>query len=420
MALRVTQQSVDVLSEATGGKIRVTQFYVEVLGTQGASLSVTDTMSLTDSATELLGGSFNESASSSLSLTDTATPATDFSRTASSAMSLSDVAATATDYPRAVSSALTLTDTSFEGVLADASSAMSLTDSATRVFDLAASNALTLTDDAHESPVIVSASNSMPLTDDAISSIKILSVSSAMTLTDLAANDIIQVSSVMSLSHTAGVNIKPETVASAILLSDSVSRLLIHVVSSALALTDDASLLAVFSQSLSSDLGLIQTVEIDIDRAGELCNYSPNIGSGPFTFSATPPTLTPGTLTLFWPVVSPSLTIVLRNPEFGNKISFNANRINRKSRGGTVQVFRKSTWPKFRTLSMNMSVLTTTQADAFKSFLNSTLGLQIGLTDHEGRTWKGIISTPDTDITEIGPGACGNYATSFQFEGELA
>jgi hypothetical protein len=398
MALRVTQQSVDVLSEATGGKLRVTQFYVEVLGTPGADLSVTSTLSLTGTATGSL--ETTHAASSTLSLTSTATEFVERSLSASSVLAFSQLADNATRV--------------------DAASVLALTDTVNQVFDRTVASVLALTDVAHESPIHLSVSTSIPLQSTAVSSIKTLSVSSAMVLTSLAKTDRLEASSVLAFTDAAETNISPHSVANAILLSDEASGSLFHMVASILSLDDDLDRMVIFKRALASDLDLVQSIEIFIDRAGELCNYSPSVGFGPFLIPATPPVLTPGTLTLFWPFVSPSLTLVLRNPEFGNKISFNANRINRKSRGGTLRVFRKLGWPKFHTLQMDISVLSTTQIEDFKTFLNTTLGLEIGLTDHEGRTWKGIITTPDTDITQISGTSCGNFATSFQFEGELA
>jgi len=50
------------------------------------------------------------------------------------------------------------------------------------------------------------------------------------------------------------------------------------------------------------------------------------------------------------------------------------------------------------------------------TFLEESLGQEITLTDWEGRTWVGIVTTPDAEITR-GKGCTNNLA--FEFEGEL-
>lgn len=422
MALRVTQQSVDVLSEATGGKLRVTQFYVEVLGESGAAPNVTQTLGITDAATASVESTEHQvSASSALALVDTATELLEHNLSASSALAFTDEAVTAIRV--SASSLLEFTDEATTNIFQEvASSVLAFTDMVNQEYDLLASSVLAFTQEAISSIKPLSASSVLALTDEALSSIKYLSASSVLALTDVGRSSIqyLSASSVLTLTVTAANNIKPVSASSVLVLAHANTKTLIHHLANVLFLDDLAEREAVFRRSAASALAMVQTVELFIDREGVLCNYSPSVGSGPFTFTTTPPTLTPSTLTLFWPFISPSLTVVLRNPEFGNKIGFNANRVNRKSRGGKKHIYRKATWPRFRTLSMDLSALTTTQIDDFKDFINQTLGLEIGILDHEGRTWKGIITTPDTEITAIGGGSCGDYATSFQFEGELA
>ena len=88
--------------------------------------------------------------------------------------------------------------------------------------------------------------------------------------------------------------------------------------------------------------------------------YQPQLG---FTTDTT--VLSPGCggsllagwhLTLTFPYVSPTNTLVLRNPEFANKDSLNFNRINRTTRGGALVVFADSDWPKTQTLASGSTV----------------------------------------------------------------
>ena len=121
-------------------------------------------------------------------------------------------------------------------------------------------------------------------------------------------------------------------------------------------------------------------------------------------------------MTLTFPYVAPTNTLVLRNPEFANKDSLNFNRINRTTRGGTLVVFADSQWPKTQTLALEVRALKPLQADDLIDFFDQSLGLEVGLLDHEGRQWQGIITDPETPV--INPER-GDYSASFTFEGVL-
>ena len=75
----------------------------------------------------------------------------------------------------------------------------------------------------------------------------------------------------------------------------------------------------VVNRSLTSVLALNSSVSFLIV---DICNYTPGIGAGSFTYpapSTTPPTLTPrSTTVLTWPYAAPTLTLSLRNPNFDN------------------------------------------------------------------------------------------------------
>ena len=146
--------------------------------------------------------------------------------------------------------------------------------------------------------------------------------------------------------------------------------------------------------------------------------YQPQLGFTTDTTVEVPegtaPTLGNGTLTLTFPFTLPTTTLVLRNPEFTNKDSLNFNRINRTTRGGTLVVYADPIWPKTQTLGFEVHCLKRAQADELIEFFGDSLGLEIGLLDHEGRQWRGIITNPDTPI--INPER-GDYSVSFYFEG---
>lgn len=148
--------------------------------------------------------------------------------------------------------------------------------------------------------------------------------------------------------------------------------------------------------------------------------YAPAVGgtvAGYTAPSITPPTLTSDTLTLTFPFVSPTSTLVLRNPDFQNRDRLSFNRINRETRGGTLIVFADPTWPKQQNLILQISVMNATMLADFKTFLAASLGLEIGLLDWEGRQWRGVITNPDTALVHVGRG---NRSVSIEFQGMLA
>ena len=150
--------------------------------------------------------------------------------------------------------------------------------------------------------------------------------------------------------------------------------------------------------------------------------YQPFVGTGPSS-NPTPPPATlslpsgPDTFTLFWPPTgTPSDTLVLRKPEFGNKDRLQFNRVSRETRGGTLIVFADPMWPKTETQVLTFSALTPAKANALIAFMEAHLGLQIGMWDWEGRQWTGIITNPNDPIVQDSKYS---FTGSLEFEGTL-
>lgn len=177
---------------------------------------------------------------------------------------------------------------------------------------------------------------------------------------------------------------------------------------------------SLFTRALSNAIAFVQSAIYILERACTEKDYSPFVGaagSPDFTPpTTTPPTLGAATLTLTYPYVSPTSTLVLRNPEFRNQDSLSFNRINRETRGGTLIIFADPSWPKSQTLRLEINHLKQSQVDDLLDFLLDSLGKEIGLLDHESRQWRGIILTPDADISHVGRE---NRSVQFDFEGEL-
>lgn len=127
-------------------------------------------------------------------------------------------------------------------------------------------------------------------------------------------------------------------------------------------------------RSLTTELVFENTVAIDDPN---LCVLTP-IGKAVLTFSY-PPDL-------------PSLSVTLKNPEFNNTDTLSFERINRDTRGGTLQLFADPNWPKHQRFELNIIGLKQTQRDDLANFLSQTLGLPILIKDWEDVEWTGVIA----------------------------
>ena len=157
---------------------------------------------------------------------------------------------------------------------------------------------------------------------------------------------------------------------------------------------------------------------------GQTCpekEYTPFVGeSGDDSYpevSTTAPTLGQGVLTLTHPRVSPTLTLVLKNPDFGNADVLRFTKVDRRTRGGDRKIFSDLGWGSTQSFELTITNVcsTTVTIDNIIDFLNTSLGEEIGLLDWEGRQWKGIIVVPETDITP----QVGGHSVRIIFEGEL-
>jgi hypothetical protein len=93
-------------------------------------------------------------------------------------------------------------------------------------------------------------------------------------------------------------------------------------------------------------------------------------------------------------------SVTLRDPDFDNTERFEVSRINQKSRGGTLFIYRDPMWPTAKILDMKFSFLTELQTQELLGFLDRNLGQVITYLDYEGRTWSGIITTPAGEIAQ--------------------
>lgn len=440
--------------------VRVTRQVVEVLTLDNLEQSLTSTLSLTQEAKQLAN---NQSASSTLSLTGTAEDNTiqiDIQNqlnltqsatnnikfvSASNVLSLIDLAERGQDILQSLSNTLALIDSANQNQKVESvANILNLQQSIILVTNndvfIEVESSLSLTDTAQLGNRIFNRTLGPGISDPdpleliqtiQLSGIRSFSISDLLTFTQqisINKNVTINLTSFLSLAQEVGrvfdlsaANILDLVqVAERIFSVSSVLNLTQAVIvqspkeaENTFSLVQAINLLAEFTRSASNTLGLSQTVGLRFATI-DTCQYDPQVGTGGFT--TTDPTFGIATLTLTHPFVTPTTTLVLRNPNFGNTENFQFSRINRESRGGTLLVFRDPTWPKREALAITVDFLKQQQKLDLLAFFQTSLGQEIGLLDNENRQWKGIIVNPDSEVTHVGKD---NYSVTFEFEGEI-
>lgn len=120
-------------------------------------------------------------------------------------------------------------------------------------------------------------------------------------------------------------------------------------------------------------------------------------------------------LTLSYPVNSPTSTLNLRIPKFGDTKRLIAKFKIKRTLAGFPRVSRVTSWPQIEVLRFTIEALTQTQRDDFIAFIELTAGLNIRLLDHENVNWSGIIIDPTVEVTDEGRGC--QYQLAFSFRG---
>lgn len=137
------------------------------------------------------------------------------------------------------------------------------------------------------------------------------------------------------------------------------------------------------------------------------------------TYSTTPALGSTDETVLTYPVVSPSLTLSIRNPKFGNVKIVDDNTLVRKNRGGEVMIYKDPNWPTFHIMRISFEALSDDNIADWKTFFQTSAGLEIGLLDWEGRQWTGQILTNISEIIKAGADDC-TYEIAFDFLGVLS
>jgi hypothetical protein len=376
------------------------------------------------------GTEFDKSVEDTLSFTETVEVHGDLEMSASSVISLTDTGSFYGDRQISASTAISLTDSVHIVELnIHVSTALGLSDSATQQLRVEqASSDLGLTDSVEVSgDKQESASSPLGLSDTvdvefAVSNQFIEDVLDGDGTATALLQDFVNLTWEIEVTDTLALTDEAERIIAVfdtLNLVQSVSHSSPLEASSDLALDDTVEVQLVLGREVDDDLGIFDTVTFFIDREGSECQYTPFIGDGDGSItppSSTPPTFGTATLTLTYPYTSPTTTLVLRNPDFGNQRTLNFIRIARESRGGTLEVYADPVWPKTKVLKLSVSDLTQDQTDDFLTFLADSLGKEVGLLDWENTQWRGLITTPDAEITDNGN--C-KKAISFEFEGDI-
>ena len=459
-----------VSSEETAGPINESATNVLALVGAGTNnffeVSASNTLSLV--GTQDLADIFEESVSNTLSLVQT----TDVSpknvtvtsvltlaqqglgdtvilnRVASSTLALAGVATYQLDIYESATTILELDSETVQGVL-----------------NVTATNVLSLTSEISSGPISVSAESVLNLFGETESNIKSIEAESLLSLSQLlfvqqpinvSAENVLAVyqtetdgsqtvvsgltqsvvaqqaiinksiTSYLSLAQSSG-QVHEETVSSTLTLTQDMFR--VYTTTSNLLLTQTVTGTA--SKGTSSTLDLTSEVDFNIDATvngnttlslTQAISYyliDENSDKVYNQFGPLPaaPTLGTATLTLTHPYAAPTLTVILRNPEFGNTEDITFTRINRETRAGTLRIFTDPNWPVIERLSVEVNNLKASDKTSLLQFFNDSLGKEVGFLDHENRQWRGFIVNPDAAVSET---RRGRFTVSFEFEGSLA
>jgi len=348
--------------------------------------------------------------------------------------------ATAVDEPVLVSSAISFSQSATyqRDAFGVASSTLAFTDTAVYT-TIPINSILAFTSTATETVNYArSVSSALDFQQDIISNIKSEEVVTPLNFVQVVgvAHDFtVAASSIMVLSSVAG-RPRPASATTTMSLTSTAERKNIAIstlaltqavtvgkgdeVSHVIAFDSQATYTAVLKRSVNSAISFSQSAIGVVESRCTPKNYTPFVGTGgdpSYTApSTTPPVLGHATLTLTYPYATSDIVLVLRNPEPDNSDVLSFNRIKRESRGGSLIIFADPKWPKSQTLHLTVNNLTGQQVSDMKNFMMASLGREIGLLDWENRQWRGVIKTPDAQITQQGRH---NRSITFEFQGEV-
>lgn len=96
------------------------------------------------------------------------------------------------------------------------------------------------------------------------------------------------------------------------------------------------------------------------------------------------------------------VNFMFRRPRMGNGDSISFQRVNRKTRGGDLTLFRDPMWPKTEVLDLTFDFDTDVEGHRLLQFIRLSTGEIINYRDHENRVWTGVIQNPEAELTAVG------------------
>jgi hypothetical protein len=404
--LRVTQSHVSVLGDQAAGfdgtgNLRATQLHVAVLATEGAGHDGTGTLRATQMHVCVLAGLPPEAVSDTISLNETVSINVGYNKSASDTIALNDESDFLLTAEASDTIALTEDAVGLPGKKASDTIALSEATTLRMGWFRSPSDTVTVQEELLRT---IEVEDTLALTEQ---SVKVVVVEDTISLSEILFNDDrIEVFDIVVLSDTSEIPVDG---------SDTISLL------------ESVTFVKTGQRDGSDDVVLYESASYIVNAdCPECCDvterYSPFVGTSSDPDSPDPPSTTVPTLTsshsivLSHPFDSPTLSMTLRAPLFGNRDRLTNQRIHRESRGGTLIVYSDPQWPKVYTLVMDFAVLSEETAQDYLDFLAATLGKEIRLVDHESRHWRGVLIQPDDPITRNK--RC-DLSASFVFEGEL-
>ncbi len=460
MALRVTRQSVEVLTKG-GGPLRVTRQSVEILVSMGfdrAYNEITITQTARSSQRSLIASNsitivdianivstYEVSASNSITVTDTASWI-NLSVSASNTISIVQ-AADLSSKQRDVSDPIIITDVAsytFGLPPREAIDVLTITQVAsfTGPRYVTATNTISIVDTTgYRGSIRLSASDSLIITEDVFdedtatwTTISTGIVQNAtrqttfyrekhhhLTVQQTAANYVSDPTKwiLKSAADTitivdSAVRTDPVAAIDTITITDTASFIKTNSGADILTIVSTASLIKVLNVEASNTIIIEQAHSYTLIRDETLCTYSPFIGNSSSIDVLPPNAIGPvlikyDNIQLFYPLNSPTDTLTLRGPELGNQNNLNFQRINRETRGGTLIIFADPIWPKMETMILEFHGLSEADSQDVLTFVATSLGKIIRIRDWEGQFWSGVIVSNDP-IIRNGKG-CSNSIT---------
>lgn len=93
-------------------------------------------------------------------------------------------------------------------------------------------------------------------------------------------------------------------------------------------------------------------------------------------------------------------SVAFKSPRFTDKDVLDYRRINKKTIGGKLVVYRDPNWTARETISFEIENLTKAKVIELRNFLLQTAGQQIEYLDHRGVTWQVIVKNVGDPVIE--------------------